>query len=251
MPLRANATTFAELQEAIDKIEGVSRGTRKVLPFGVPAIDRRLPYGGLAYGAIHEIGGGGSDAVFGASSAFFTAGIAARTTGHVLWCLTRTDLFAPGLAQAGLDPNRVIFVESDDEKGICEAFEEGLRFGGLGAVVGEMVRLPMDISRRFQLAAEKTGTLGLILRRWRRQQEATDFGNPTAAATRWRVSPLPSEPLPVPGVGRPRWMLEMIRQRAGECFDVEVAACDAKGQMAEITHQRDFGNSPFKTAMGW
>lgn len=251
MPVRANASTFAELQEAIDNIEGGRRRARKVLPFGVPAIDSRLPYGGLAYGAIHEIGGGGSDAVSGASSALFTAGIAARTTGKVLWCLTRTDLFVPGLAQAGLHPDRIIFAEADDEVGVCEAFEEALRFGGLAAVVGEMVRLPMDISRRFQLAAEKTGTLGLILRRWRRQQEATDFGNPTAAATRWRVSPLPSEPLPVAGVGRPRWMLEMIRQRAGECFDVEVAACDAKGRMAEVTHQRDFGTRPFKTAMGW
>lgn len=148
MPLRANASTLAELQDAIDKIEGVSRTERKVLPFGVPAIDGRLPYGGLAYGAIHEIGGGGSDTVVGASSALFTAGIAARTTGKVLWCLTRTDLFPPALAQAGLDPNRVIFVESDNELGVCEAFEEALRFGGLAAVVAEMVRLPMDISRR-------------------------------------------------------------------------------------------------------
>ncbi|AAL45779.1 hypothetical protein F3P66_25395 (plasmid) [Agrobacterium fabrum] len=40
----------------------------------------------------------------------FTAGIAARTTRHVLWCLTRTDLFAPALAQVRLDPNRVGFV---------------------------------------------------------------------------------------------------------------------------------------------
>jgi protein ImuA len=250
VPFRANASTVAELQDAIDKIEGVSRSQRKVLPFGVPAIDDRLPYGGLAYGAIHEIGGGGSDTVIGASSALFTAGIAARTTGKVLWCLTRTDLFPPALAQVGLDPNRVIFVESDNEMGVCEAFEEALRFGGLAAVVGEMVRLPMDISRRFQLAAEKTGTLGLVLRRWRRQQEATDFGNPTAAATRWRVSPLPSEPIPVEGIGRPRWMLEMIRQRAGECFDVEVAACDHRGQMAEAEHERHFRRGT-AASVGW
>ncbi|WP_225246216.1 ImuA family protein [Agrobacterium tomkonis] len=250
MPGRANASTFAELQEAIDNIEGGRRRARKVLPFGVPAIDSRLPYGGLAYGAIHEIGGGGSDAVSGASSALFTAGIAARTTGKVLWCLTRTDLFVPGLARAGLHPDRIIFAEADDEVGVCEAFEEALRFGGLAAVVGEMVRLPMDISRRFQLAAEKTGTLGLVLRRWRRQQEATDFGNPTAAATRWRVSPLPSEPLPVAGIGRARWMLEMIRQRAGECFDVEVSACDAKGHMASIEEKYGFGKGPATMFVG-
>ncbi|MFN4098127.1 MAG: damage-inducible protein, partial [Sphingomonas sp.] len=77
----------------------------------------------------------------------------------------------------------------------------------------------MTASRRLQLAAEGSGTLGLAVRRWRRQSDAGDFGQPTAAVTRWRVSALPSEPLPVPGVGRPRWLVELIRSRAGECAD--------------------------------
>jgi protein ImuA len=38
--------------------------------------------------------------------------------------------------------------------------------------------------------------------------------------------------LPVPGVGRPRWQLELIRCRAGESADFEVEACDAKGRLA-------------------
>ena len=62
--------------------------------------------------------------------------------------------------------------------------------------------------------------------------EATDFGQPTAAVTRWRVSALPSTPLPVPGVGRARWQLELIRCRAGESADFEVEACDVKGRLA-------------------
>jgi protein ImuA len=240
VPLRANAQTIAELREAIDKIDGGSRRARKALAFGVPAIDGRLPNGGLAYSAIHEIAGGGSDSIQGAVSALFTAGIAARTKGPIIWCLTRTDLFMPGLVQVGLHQDRVIFVEGRDEKDVAESFEEALRFGGLGAVVAELVRLPMDMSRRFQLAAEKSGMMGLIIRRWRRPAEATDYGNPTAASTRWRVSALPSEPLPVPGVGRHRWLLELIRQRAGESFDVEVNACDDKGRMSSIRQQRDF-----------
>ena len=44
--------------------------------------------------------------------------------------------------------------------------------------------------------------MGLVVRRWRRQSEAKDYGQPTASTTRWRVSVLPSEPLPVAGVGR-------------------------------------------------
>jgi hypothetical protein len=63
---------------------------------------------------------------------------------------------------------------------------------------------------------EPSGAIGIALRRWRRQTEATDFGQPTAATTRLRVSALPSTPLPVPGVGRPRWLVELIRCRAGE-----------------------------------
>jgi protein ImuA len=55
---------------------------------------------------------------------------------------------------------------------------------------------------------------------------------PTASVTRWRVSALPATPLPVPGVGRPQWQLELIRCRAGESADFEVEACDAKGRLA-------------------
>ena len=110
-------------------------------------------------------------------------------------------------------------------------FEEGLRHPGLGAVVAEVARLSMTASRRLQLAAETSGAIGIAIRRWRRQTEAVDFGQPTAAMTRWRVTALPSEPLPVPGVGRARWQLELIRCRTGESADFIVEACDAKGRL--------------------
>ena len=150
----------------------------------------------------------------------------------MLWCVSRTDLFAPSLAQAGLGPNRVIYVEAGDEKALLGCFEEGLRHGGLGAVVGEVARLSMTASRRLQLAAEGSGTIGIAVRRWRRQAEAADFGQPTAATTRWRVTALASSPLPVPGVGRPRWFLELIRCKAGDCAEFEVEACDDEGRLA-------------------
>jgi protein ImuA len=62
--------------------------------------------------------------------------------------------------------------------------------------------------------------------------EAVDFGQPTASVTRWRVTALPSTPLPVPGIGRARWWIELIRSRAGECAEFEVEACDAAGHLA-------------------
>ena len=199
---------------------------KSVLPFGITDIYSRLPGGGLTLGALHEIAGGGNGAVDGAAAALFAAGVAARTRGKVLWVITRPDLFAPALAQAGLAPDRVIYVEAGNDKTVLACIEEGLRRGGLGAVVGEVARLDMTASRRLQLCAEGSGTIGIALRRWRRQTEASDFGQPTAAATRWRVSVMPSAALPVPGVGRHRWLLELIRARAGESADFEVVHID-------------------------
>lgn len=239
--------TVAELRARIERLQGGRAAGRSTLPFGLPAIDSVLPGGGLVLGALHEVAGGGNGAIDGAAVALFAAGIAGRTQGKVLWCVARQDLFAPALAQAGLAPSRVIYVEARDEQGVLACFEEGLRHGGLGAVVGEVARLSMTASRRLQLAAEAGGSLGLAIRRWRRQTEAADFGQPTASVTRWRVSTLPSVPLPVPGVGRARWLLELIRCRAGESADFEVEACDAKGRLALPAH---LAHGPAETGHG-
>ena len=223
---------FEDLRAEIARLETGVRAEGGVLPFGVPALDDRLPLGGLARGGLHEIAGGGEGALHGSAPALFAAGIAARALGPVLWCVTRADLFAPSLAQAGLSPGRILYVEAEDEATVLACFEEGLRHGGLGCVVGEVARLSMTASRRLQLAAEGSGTLALAIRRWRRQAEAADFGQPTAALTRWRITALPSSPLPVPGVGRARWFVELIRCKAGECADFELEACDETGRLA-------------------
>lgn len=228
------------LRAQIERIEGKSRRAKSVLPFGIAEMDSRLPGGGLALGSLHEIAGGGNGAVDGAAAALFSAGIAARTVGKVLWCITRPDLFAPALAQAGLSSDRVVYLEAGDDKTVLACMEEGLRHGGLGAVVAEVARLSMTASRRLQLAAEGTGSIGIALRRWRRHTEVADFGQPTAAMTRWRVSVLPSESLPVPGVGRHRWLVELIRARAGESADFELEACDDTGRLAlpaDVVHR--------------
>jgi protein ImuA len=235
----ATNPAIAALRARIERLQGGQAHGRAVIPFGVAEIDRILPEGGLALGSLHEVAGGGNGAIDGAAAALFAAGIAARTKGKVLWCVTRQDLFAPALSQVGLSPGRVIYVEAGDEKAVLACFEEGLRHGGLGAVIAEFARLSMTASRRLQLAAESSGALGIAIRRWRRQTEAADFGQPTASVTRWRVSILPSTPLPVPGVGRARWLLELIRCRAGESADFEVEACDAKGRLALPSHLAD------------
>jgi hypothetical protein len=143
---------------------------------------------------------------------------------QILWRITRQDLFAPALAQVGLAADRVIYVDAYDEKSVLASFGEGVRHGGLGAVVAEVARLSMTSSRRLSLAAEASGSMAIAIRRWRRQTEAADFGQPTASAT-MAVSALPSAPLP--GVGRAQWLLELIRCRARESADFVVGACDA------------------------
>jgi protein ImuA len=142
------------LRQRIQRLEGGAARHRTVLPFGISAIDWHLPEGGLALGALHEVAGGGNGAIDGAAAALFTAGIVAHTQGQVLWCVARQDLFAPAIAQAGLLPDRVIYLEAGDEPSVLACFEEGLRHAELGAVVAEVARLSMTASRRLQLAAK-------------------------------------------------------------------------------------------------
>jgi protein ImuA len=98
-------------------------------------------------------------------------------------------------------------------------------------VIGEVKRLAMPATRRLQLVAEGGRTIALLLKRHAR--EGSDpLGAPSAAVTRWRIGCAPSAPLPVEGVGRPRWELSLARQRGGESFQLLVEACDATGRCA-------------------
>jgi len=197
------------------------------LPFGVAALDAHLPDAGLLRGALHEIAGGGPDELHAAAATLFTAGILARLDGPVVWCAVGGDLFPPGLAGVGLTPARLLHAAAPDEKTVLLVMEEALRHPGLAAVVGELARLPMVAARRLVLAAEKTGVMALALRR-RREGHAAQTGL-TPAATRWRITPLPSVPLAVPGVGRARWRVELTRCRGAEMGNWVMEACDAQG----------------------
>jgi protein ImuA len=225
-----------DLRARIALLERPTGRRRAILPFGVAAVDRRLPEGGLALGALHEVAGGGLDAVHGgghgAAATLFVAGILARMQRPVLWCLGARDLFAPALAGAGLHPDRVIYAEAGDEKTMLLCLEEGLRQGGLAGAVGEVSQLSMTASRRLQLAAESSGVTAFLLRRQLRRQAGDALAQPSAAATRWRISARPSAALPAPGVGRPRWLVELVRVRGGEGAAWELEGCDAQGCLA-------------------
>lgn len=220
------------LRRRIREIEGEETHRHGFLSFELDRLDDQLPKLGLSRGVLHEVAGGDQSAVDGAAPACFIAGIAGRLGGEILWCSTMVDIYAPALQQSGLPPDRVIFVEAPDEHAVLACMEDGLRHGGLAAVVGEMSSLPMTASRRLHLAAAKSGTTAFALRRWRRLADAADFGQPTAAETRWRITPRSSAPLPVPGVGRARWHVELLRARSGSDFALDLEACDDAGYMA-------------------
>src|SRR5689334_8682766 len=69
---------IAALRDRLRRLEQPSAMRHGVLPFGIAAIDRALPGGGLARGAVHEILGQGGDEEDGAAAAGFAAMIAAR-----------------------------------------------------------------------------------------------------------------------------------------------------------------------------
>jgi protein ImuA len=233
---------LAALRAEVRAIEsaGVEKA-RDCLPFGIESIDGRLAGGGLAIAALHEVTGATPELSDDAAATLFTAGIAARRAGGrgtVLWAFRRRDLFAPGLAQAGLAPGRLIYAECGRDEDVLAVMEEGLRHRGLAAVVGEVGRVQMASTRRLQLAAEEGATTALMLKRWRRSEE-DPLELPSAAVTRWRIACAPSTPLPVEGIGRPCWRLSLARQRGGEPHDWMMESCDATGCLALPAELRD------------
>lgn len=229
-------TELAALRRQVEALERGGRTALPVLPFGVAAIDGTLPGGGLALGALHELSGSGPDEEDGAVETAFLAGILARLGAGrpVLWCHTAGDLHAPGLAACGLAPGRLILVRVRNDQELLWALEEGLKTPSLAAVVGELALVPAAASRRLQLAAEKTGVTAFALRRWRTAEAAAaQRAAPLAATTRWRVGALASHSAPgLPGVGVPRWRLDLLRCRGGVPASWEVEACDATGHVA-------------------
>ncbi len=235
---------ITELRDAIARLERGSAAAHAPppLPFGLRGIDAALPGGGLPLGALHELAGNGADLQHGAAPALFAAGILARIAGPVLWVIERRDLFAPGLAGAGLHPDRVVYAEAGRQDALL-VMEEGLRQAGLAGVVGEVSgRITLSASRRLQLAAEATGVTALLLRRPGRGE--AELAGAVAAATRWRIGALPSAPpLPeapdVPGLGRVRWQLDLLRCRGGRTGSWIVEACDASGRLGMVAPLAD------------
>ena len=88
--------------------------------------------------------------------------------------------------------------------------EEALKCGALTVVVSELCDLTFTASRRLQLAVEQSRVTGFVLRH-RYKKLSTN-----ACVSRWQVSSLPTDSIDdLPGIGFPKWKVELLRIRNG------------------------------------
>jgi protein ImuA len=122
------------------------------------------------------------------------------------------ELYPPGLAEFGADPEAVLTVRARDGAAALRAGHEALRCAALGAVAietwGAPKALDLTATRRLARAAEKAGTSALLIR-------LNAEPVPSAALTRWRVRAAPSVPLAADAPGMSVFDVELLRHRAG------------------------------------
>ena len=167
---------------------------------GLDTLDARLG-GGLAMAALHEFYAQGEGDT--ASAAAFALLLALRCgrPGPLLWLredrAARQDRpYGLGLADLGLDPARLMLVQAPDTLALLRAGAEAVACAALAAVIlepfggrsggrsGGAAAFDLTASRRFMLAAARSGVLTLALR--------SGDPVPSAAQSRWQVSAAPS-----------------------------------------------------------
>lgn len=223
------------MQTAIASLERLSGGKAPgaVLPFGIAALDRHLPWGGLHLPGLHELADRGFGQPYATAAGLMVAGILARLSGPVLWVGEAPDLYAPALAGVGLPPDRVLHVAA--RRAVPAVMEDALRFGRCAGIVGEARQIGPIAARRLQLAAETVGIPAFLLRRTGQREGAAGLA-PIPALTRWRISRQPSGPAiatapDVPGLAPALWRLDLVRCRGAEAASWIVEACDASGYL--------------------
>ena len=177
---------------------------------GLGFIKYAFPQASFPLGAVHEFFCNGEEEV--SASGGFIAGIVGsimQKGGVSLWISSSGMIFPPALKTFGIEPDKIIFINLKKEKEILWVMEEALKSEGLAAVIAETPEISFTASRRFQLAVEQSRVTGFIIRR-----------NPkilaTACVTRWKISPLPTKSDDgLPGVGFPRWNVELLKVRNG------------------------------------
>lgn len=187
---------------------------------GHAALDRAMG-GGLARGRLHELFGveGGHMASVTGFALMLALCACGASNRPLLWLRSRATealagaIHAPGLMELGLDPDRLILGRMPDTLMLLRCAADAARCGGLGAVLievgGNPAALDLTATRRLALAAERSGTVPLLLRLDGRV-------DPSAADTRWSVAPalsLSASDIDAPGA--PAFDIRLLRRRSG------------------------------------
>jgi protein ImuA len=210
---KSKAEIISELQKELLPFQGFKHS------FGIGAVDAGLgpirfsfPHATFPVGAMHEFIC--TSAEDGAATGGFISGILSslmRNGGVALWIGSSQTIFAPSLTRFGIEPDKIIFVNVPKERDVLWCIEEALKCDGLASVIGEINELSFTTSRRFQLAVEQNRVTGFIIRNKPRNLATT------ACIARWKISSLPSIRVDdMPGVGFPRWNVELIKVRNGK-----------------------------------
>ena len=201
------------LRRQIARTASFSTRANGAVPLGIEPIDFCLG-GGLARGALHEIAAADHRSIP-AALGFLLALTNLAGKACLLWPFAKNATafgmpYAPGLKSFGLDPARIVFVRCANPFECLWAMEEGLRLGGVSAVIGARVKaMDLTSSRRLQLAAEQANIPVLLLRNY-------NDNALSAAVTRWRVSPAPSARDEFDFYKKPRFHIALEYARGGK-----------------------------------
>lgn len=204
---------------ALARADGPRAAAHPAFASGYASLDTALG-GGLARGRLHEIFAHEADAGVAAGFAAMLAVRAVQPSGALLWLRTERaearsgGLYAPGLAMLGVEPDDLLLAVMADDVALLKAAADALRCAALGAVViecwGSPRALDLTATRRLSVAAAASGVPALMLR-----LDAEPM--PSAAETRWRVTPGVSAAMEADAQapGHPVLELELLRRRSG------------------------------------
>ena len=180
---------LAALRRLIADAQGLGNQA-EALAFDLPALDRFLPQQGLPLGALHEIAPNENDdnaAAFGFMAALLGRFAKADRAKAPVLIVTGPESvagygrpFGHGLARLGVDPSRVILVQTQNDKQTLWALEEILRSGRPAVVGGTIARLGFRESQRLHFAARESGRPLVLLR-------PAGLHGSNVAMTRWRI----------------------------------------------------------------
>lgn len=226
---------FQELQREILALQGLKRPIGKQsFDTGLGPLENAFPDQAFPLGAVHEFISPTPEGI--SATTGFIAGLLGalmRQRGPCLWISTRRTLFPPALKSFGIAPDRVIFIDLARERDALWAMEEALKCEALAAVIGEIREINLTESRRLQLAVEKSRVTGFLHRCFPRKA-----GN-IACASRWQVRPIRSElEVGLPGVGYPRWNVELLKIRNGRPGKWQIEWSDGRFRNCETNHMK-------------